>query len=844
VVDYGERRTSGAALNVRGAFSDIALNPTNNYPAFVFNETTSTAGVNTLKYQYWDGTDYRIETINGGLTNTFVRLVFLSDGRPLVFWGNGVSALYMAARSTASVSAQGVWTVTLLDSASTAIRAIEASVSPDNQVMVAYATNTGGALRAYLCASNCHASANYINMTGNIDATIGTNTNQLGVGFCKNGTDYYPSILYSDTANAVLTMCRNSFASCSTATNWLAAPITLTGSGANLVASQMYIDSSTDNATAYMVVKHANGLRPYTFANCATNAAVTAADPAANHVVNTASVGNAYFNLAFDGTRFHIIANDGTTIIRYFNQPLASFGNATWTASAAPYVETTGAAGIAAAGNTRGGMVVDTVGDQILATYGRTAAVVPVHTYGNVVLAYNDCPAGLGAPACGASTLNSPADSNAMMWANAPLDVTGQVGRNTLQVPSTAAAVTSEGRPAGVYVDYSVGISAEPATGALLKYAYREGSTASSRYIKSIIPTTTAPASPSLAFDHNDKPWVSWYEYNSTAPISFRYHLATNSRTDGQGQWIVYNYPVPSATAAATTLPVHNSTKLVMYKSGGVSKPVMVILRNLATGRTVQAALFDPATGAWQNQQTIISLAGTTTPGGGWLAADADADGNIFVAVHDLGTGAGATCSPTTARCVRATYSTDGGVTWATAAQVFSGFAEGLDVKLNPTNNRPVISFYNRASNTVRVRECTTALASCLLGGSWADVGFPDLAAGVSTLVDNGATANIGLINTALNFSNTGDLGIAWSRGSGTIVNANLMYSYVNAGSFTLPTALMTNANGNEASPVAANAGNFALSWNAASARSSVSGSLHTFFYGPGNFLYAASCGN
>lgn len=839
IIDVGERRVAGAALSVRGAYTDIKLIPGTNYPAVVFNETNTTA--NALKYQYWNGSSYKIETIHGGTTDTYVSLVFLSNGRPLVFWGNGATRLFMASRSTASYSTEGTWTVSVIDSSSTAIKSVEANVNPLDQVMVAYVDNTSGALKAMLCSSTCQTASNYATMATGIDATVGNPLYQIGTGWCKqSSTTYYPMIVYGDTANAMLVSCRNStLSNCATNTNW-ATTITLTGSGTNLVASEMYLDSTTTDATVYMAVKHTGGIRPYTFASCATSAATTSADPGTNYISATATVGASWLNIGFGGGQFHVFANDGTTMVKYFNQSTASFGTGAWATTASP-VETTGAAGIAAAGATRGGMVVDTTGDQILAVYGRAAALTPTQTYGNIVMAYNDCPNGQGT--CSTSTLGSPASSTAMYFANSPIDSSGQIQRVTLQVPSVAAAVTSTGRPATAYIDYSIATSAEPVTGALLKYAYRDGASNTDKWINSPIPTSGAPMGPGLAFDHLDRPWVSWYE-SSTGTGGFRYYLAMNNRSDGVGLWTIYAFPLPDA--AAPTLPVFNQTAMAMYWSGGIAKPVMFALRNPAASKAVWAGVFNSTTNQWDNVKSVISLAAAaTTPGGGWITADNDTSGNVFVAVSDLGTGAGASCSPTTSRCVRATYSSDGGATWGTAAQLYSGTSEGLEVKINPSNSRPAMAFYDRASGLVRYKYCNAAMASCLSSSNWLDLntGVIDTAAGVAGLTD---TTNIGLLNVGLAFSSDGNPWVAWGRGTAAVVSANLMYATVNtAGTdFNSPSVLRTNGVGNDTAPAAAYAGNFAMSWNSKSVRSSATGAMHTVYVSPGNFLSVTSCGN
>jgi hypothetical protein len=852
IIDYGVRQTAGAGVNIRGAFSSVAMIPTLNYPAVVYNETNATAGTAPmLKYMYWNGSEQKIETITAGLTTTFVKLVFLSTGKPLVFWGNGATALYMAARSTAAIDEVGTWTVTALDTTSTAIRAVDAAVNALNQVVVSFQTNTGGTAKAMICDGSptaCDNASAYTLMTGQIDAAVGTLANSTGVAWCRlNSTTYYPAVAFGDTANSIFYMCRNAtLDNCATGTNW-ATTGAIPATGTNSIATQMVIDSSVDNGTIYIAARTTTGLKGLSMASCASGG-VTFTDPAANNIINTGTVGNAWMNLrrSADG-RFHVIANDGQTLVRYFNQTTAAFATgaaSSWSASVAPHVDTTGAAGIAAAGLTRGDLAIDEANDQLLVSWGRTAAVTPTQTWANLVLSYNECPTGTGT--CASTVTNSPASSTTMVWGNIPFDTTGQMQKMLLQYPNTAIASTSDSVPGVAYVDYSVGATTEPITGARLKYAYRTGSSATSNWNVSIIPSNSAPQSPSIAYDHNDQPWIGWFE---SATGGLRYYLATNSRTDGTGNWSVYAFP--AADVAAGTLPVMNQTAVAMYYSGAVgarvARPVLVVLRNPAANKEIRAAMLTPSTGAWSNVGQVMSLAGTTTPGGASLTASFDDDGNIVVGVHDLGTGAGATCSPTTARCARMAYSTNGGSTWS-SGQIYSGAAEGLQIAQNGSNNRPAVSFFDRANNLVKYKYCNTALASCTTSTNWADIGLGlvDASAGVSTLTDTGAAANYGLLNIAVSFSSDGYPTVVWPRGSANTTAANLMFSSVLSTAtttFTAPSALYTNAVSNISTPVVATNGSFGLSWNPASVRTAT-GSLHTVFNGPGNFMYVTSCGD
>lgn len=853
IVDYGQRATASTTLAIRGAFSDVALSPLTGYPAMVFSETHTT-GAASVKYMYWTGSEFKIETIVSGVTASYLKLVYLNtSGIPLVFWGNGATALYGSARSTASTTTEGVWTVTALDTSSTAIRGVDAAVNPNNEVAVFFITgsNLASGTKAILCTSNCSTMSTTYYPSATVVDTVNTSTNtyKLGAAWCYSGSDYFPMAFYGSSANFRLATCRQ--ADLSTCSGSWGSGI-IGAANANRVAADIFIDQTASDGTVYMTGANGSGILPYAMTNCATNAvAGTWGSTTTGTVFGAATTANAWMKMGRDSSgNFHAVANDAVTIVRSFSVTTANFTAGAW--SAAPttnYVETTGVAGLQAAGSGRGSMVVDNAGDQLLVSYGRTAAVTPISTWGNIVLAYNECPSGVGTPACASTTLGSVAASTGMWWGNMAADATGQIQKTSAAWPNVSVATTSTGRPAIAYVDYSVSGTTDPIIGARLKYAYRNGSTTTSNWEVSFVGATSAPQSPSLAFDSNDLPWIAWTETPS-ATVSLRYFLATNSRTDGSGNWTVYAFPIYYAPAAVTAQPVMPQAVLAMYEVSGVRKPLVITMSSLsaAANREVRAALFDPVTRQWQNHKQVATFVGTATIGGAFLSADSDSSGNVVIAFDDLGTGAGQVNCSSTARCIRFAYTSDGGSTWTSTSTsgIVNGAYEAPRIKLNPSNSRPAVAFLDRANNQVRYKYCTTALASCTSSSNWADVGIGivDASTGYSGLVE---ATNYGVLDVGLTFTSDGLPWVTYPRGAGATTNPNLSFSYVSSsgGLFGTPAALYTTHGvGNISTPVAATANNVSLSWNPSSARSSYTGSLHTAFVGPGNFLYITSCGD
>ncbi|MFS4459898.1 hypothetical protein [Bdellovibrio sp. HCB2-146] len=820
VLDYGRKATAGTTAGLRGAFSDVTLNPVSSTPSVVFTDTGSL----TLNYGYWDGSEFKYEVVAGGVTTNFPRLVFLSSGKPLIFWANGATAVYMAARNSASTTTASAWTVTAIETVATmTTRAVEVSVNELDQVGVLYISAVGTLARFIGCSSDCDSASNYVGMgaiANSISATASATNHSADIQWCNNGSDVFkPYVVFGGTANSQIARCASAtLADCALPANWQTAVITdgTVATGANQVTTKLSIANTVDAPFHVVAKTSASGIRAYAqnTGGCATGALTFSAT--SRQIVAGANVGNAWGKLHRDSQgRFHFVANEAQTNIRYFNQ-LTGDPLAAW--STVGNVETVGAAGLPAAGATRGSFVVDEGHDQLLMTYGRTAAVTPALTWANMVLAYNTCPS--GGTGCLTSTLASPSNASGMVFGNAPLNSTGQIGLTTAQFPKSATIEsTSDGIPAAAYVDFSVG----SATTGVLKYAIRNGSSAASSWNNVTVPGPVSPQSVSLKFDHDDKPWIAYYDASS-----LRYFLATNTLTDGTGTWKTHQFPI--GAVAAPILPGVNAVALAMSYTLGNAKPVMIVSNAGSVAKTVSTAVFNPGAENWTSVTTLDSGTAVTSK----LSTDFDRAGNLVLAYYD-----------TTNNAIRYSGSSSGGITWSSPASVITASGGmGLEIKLNPTNSRPAIAFYDRSVNLLRYRECTSDLATCHLSVNWGTLGSGviDSTLGVSGLT---AAATDGLLSLGLNFSSAGKIWLTFSRGS-LSSNGSLMYSYTSqtfGGLFVTAAELHAGANAVISSPVAATPANYAVGgWSVGSSLSST-GALHSLFIGPGNYLYYSSCG-
>lgn len=820
IIDFGERSTTTTA-GLRGAFSDTALQPTTNYPAFVFTD----AGSLTLKFMSWNGSKYNLEIIAGGLTTSWVKIVYLSTGRPLVFWTNGATGLYMATRASVDHSTSSTWTISTIENVATvAARALEVSVNALDQVGLFYVNSTNTSARVVLCSTNCQTASNYSGMgvvTNAISLTASASNNSADIKWCNAGSGiYYPIVTYGGTVQSLIGRCAQStLANCLTPGNWTTANITdgVNATGANQVMTKLHIGSGTGESFSVVARRSGSEIRAYrqNTGTCATGA--LSFNATSRQVVASATVGNSYGNLMRDSSnRWHLIANDGTTNMRYYNETTGVI-TSVWNAG---LLETTTLPAIA---TMRGGAVVDEPSDQLLWTYGRSNAGTPTQTMSNVVLGFSNCPvAGTG---CSTTTLGSAASAIGYSFGNIPLDVSGQIHLTTAQLPNVISLqTTSTGVPAVAFIDFSNG----SATTGRLKYRIQIANGATTSWLLSDIGSAVSPHNVSLAFDHLDRPWIAYYDANS-----LRYFLLTNSKTDGSAAWTQYQFPIALATAA--TLPASNNVALAMYENAGIKKPIMVVLNSGAATKVIRAARFEPSTETWSNN-TLVDSSGTNNFGR--LSIDSDSLGNIVLAYND-----------TTNTSIKLTATSDGGATWLsspTVPSIISGVGgQGVEVRINPQTNRPAISYYDRANNQVRYKYCTTALATCASSGNWTDLGT-GIIDGFTGVLGLTALATDGLLSSSLTFTSEGYPWVVYSLGAGS-VTGNLMFNFTNNSSPNFGTSSILNLgyNSNSVAPVAATAANFAVGgWSASSARSFVTGSLHAAYVGPGNYLYVTSCGN
>lgn len=797
----GERSVA-TTVAVRGAWSDMALIPNSTYPAIAYTD----AGCSCLKFTYWDGTDWTTEVISAGSSTSysFVRLAYLSSGVPIVVWSNSTTTLQMAIRSSASLSASATWTVTNLDTAGTAIRALELKVNPNDQVAILYARNTAGTSHLILCTSSCDSGTNYSSPSSSL-GTVGTTPQSLGLGWCNSGSAYYPVIGLTGATNSGFAVCRqSSLSSCLTGiASWAGGALqNFTGSGANRATLQLAIDQTNTDAPIRAIVNNGSALAYYqssfTGGGCATG--TVAAISSGGTISGTAATsGNAYLSLqqTSDGN-FHLMANESTTSVRYYNTTTASF--TTWNAQG-----TVATATLAAAGSTRGGFAVDESLSQAYTTFARTAAANPFN--GNLMFGWIE------------NTTVASSAATAEFY-ETPLTTDGQIQSLTNQVPNISIAADSSGKPAVAFVDYS----ANSATAGILKYAIRNGSLSSDSWIMNNVPVVAQPQAVALAFDKNDKPWIAFFDQQT-----LRYRLTTNTAADGSGTWTSYYFPLRSAVTAATA-PAHHSVALAMDLSSSTVTPVMLIgVANHGTVATtgIWSARLNPETGNWSNITQLKSTNAANSNSN--LNADFDSSGKIVVTYYDRN-----------ANRIEYVHSTNGGVAWSTPTQVSSLTANGMGakIKLNPSNSRPAITYFDRANNRVFYSSCTSAIASCSSVANWTYSIVENLSAGVSGL----ASTSDGLLNTGLTFTSTGVPYVIYPVGSGN--SGALAINTNSSGSFPLSSTLVAGKNASTLSNSTISAINFGQAgWNVDSVRT-VKGSVHSAYVGPGNWLYLTSCGN
>lgn len=803
VIWKGERPFANTAA-LRGVWSDVKTIPDTTYQAIVYTDV----GCACIKYTFWNGTDWSTEVISAGSTTSFthLRLAFLSNGVPIVVWSNSLTRLQMAIRNTNDLSVQGQWSLSNLDSLGTVIRAVEIKINPDDQVAIAYARNTAGSSHIILCAASCEVGSNYSLPSVSL-GNVGTNPNTLGLGWCNSGTSYYPVVALTGSANSTYGICRQgNILDCLTGiASWAGGALqTFTGSGANRATIQLAIDDSSVDAPIRGVAHIGTGLAHYQSSfvggGCATG--TIGAIPSGGTIAGTAAnSGNGYIELTrVSGNNYHLIANETTTSVRYYNTTSGTF--TMWNGAGTVATLTLGTAGA-----TRGGLAVDSTLGHAYTTYARTAAATPFN--GNLIFAQVED-----------STIAS--NSTSAEFYENPLTIDGQLQMTASQVPNVSVAATSAGVPATAFVDYST----NSATVGVLRYGLRSGNLATDSWNIRNVPIVAQPQSVSLIFDANDKPWIAFYDQ-----LTLRFRLVTNTRTDGTGVWSVYYFPFRTVVTAATAPAFHGVALAMDLTASGVTPVMIVGVANHATvaNTGVWTARLNPETGAWANLTQLESTNAANSNSN--VTADFDVSGTIVVAYYDR-----------SAAHNRVEYvqSLNGGVAWSSPTNVTNLTAMGMGarIKINPSNSRPAMTYYDRANNRVYYSYCTSSISTCTNLTNWSYNYAENLTAGVSGL----AATSDGLMSTGLTFTGTGIAYTVYPIGSGN--SGVLALNNNSSGSFSLSSTLVAGANTNVTLNPAMSAINFAQpGWSVDAVRTSL-GSMHSVYVGAGNWLYATSCGD
>lgn len=765
----------------RGVYSDAKVVPGTSQPAFAYTDPGSLV----LKFTYWNGANYVTEVVSGDNGAAFVRLAFLSNGTPIVLWTFGTN-LKAAVRSAPVTTASATWTAGVIDTG-TAPRAPEIAVNPLDQVAVLFLTNsaTAGRAKFLYCDAPCAGPSNFVTMSPNAyieDVAIIANQTATGVAWCKvNATTYYPAVVYALNTGTLTryAVCQNSLANCAIDTNWdKTAQVAATGN----VASKLRIDPTVVGDVPKVIsLVGGSGIRTYKMGATACTAAPV------NLTLGAATIGGSttgaqWMTLLQDSTsKFHIVANTSTTSVSYYNSTTTDI-NGAWNAVGA--VET-----VTLAAAEGGGADLDAANLGIYAAYGQNTAPFDVRL---------------------TKVVDYTVASNLATYSRLSPDQSGsvQLAAATAQLKNISIAATAAGRPAAAYVDMSIGAAAS----SKLKYSYRSGTTATSSWITTVLPGTLTPEFPSLAFDHNNKPWISFFEANGN-----KFVLTTNSLTDGTGFWTSYDFPsLPAGGPVA--LPAANNTALAMHYSTGVANPVMIVIDTNAGSRGLKAAKFTQATQTWSSVTTIDAL---TATGAAHVSADFDTSGNIALAFEDI-------------NATRARYSSStNGTTWSAPLSI-SGVAQGMGVtvRINPSSGSPAMAYFDRANNAVFYSPCSGTVASCATSG-WSSTAV-DSGTGVSGL----AAGNQQLLSASLVFSSTGVPTVIYPRGQGA--GGNLMTATNSSGSF-VSTVLAQGAN---AGLSGSNAVHFAVSgWGVGAVRNAA-GLATSVYLGPGNWIYVNSCGD
>jgi hypothetical protein len=617
-----------------------------------------------------------------------------------------------------------------------------------------------------------------------------------GIAWCQHSsTTYYPVVVYPWNAGVNdrvrYASCLGSLSSCVTASGWSGQYLTVVSS-AGLV-SKIYIDSSTVGDLPKIVARNAGNTLLQAFQiNSACNLAPTGVT--AGNTFGAATSGTAWAKLLRSSNGFfHVVNNLSTTNVNYHNSVSSTFSTTTW--NAAGTVDTLT---LPAAGSGVGGADINNTDSQLYVSYGGAAA--PFNLKLGVVANF--------------SVASSSTD--AVFYSLSP-DGTGGIQLEAgTQTRNVAAAATSDGRLGVAYIDNSVGAAA----GALLKYAFRDGTAATVAWETNTIPSTSSPMFPSLAYDHNNRPWIGYYDGGAGF---FRYYLVTNSASDGLGSWTFYEFPI-NAKVATATAPATDDTAVAMVYSSGVASPMLIVLNSTAAGGTgVRAAMLDTTTSTFQGVSTIDSLGASFATR---LSAAFDKNGNLVIAYYDL-----------TATKAKYNFTTNG-LTWFNPSpQITSAGTgrEGLSIQINPSNSQPAISYYDMPNNILYYTSCSSSILSCSSSSKWS-TSTVNSSLGISGIT---LTTNEQLLNSSLTYSASGTAFITYLQGIAATTQLSGLADN-SSGSF-VTTTLSSSASSAVSGAAAVN---FAMTgWSASSVRTGT-GTFFSAYVGPNNWLYANTCGD
>ncbi len=312
VVDTGQKGSVAAVA--RGNYSDTKNDSLTSYPATVFADQSALS----IKLTYWNGSRFVREVVSGDGNGSFVRLAFLSTGIPIVLWTLGTNV--KASIRSAPLGTNGTWNSAIIDTG-TAPRALEVSVNPLDQVSVVYIsdTNVAGRPKFLYCDAPCGSPSNFQIMAPNSyieNTAVNAAETSVGTAWCKvSGSAYYPAAVYSVTGAVKYAVCRQTnLANCANSSNWTSSTVVSAGN----LSSKLLIDSSVTGDVAKVITSGAGGITPYRMGALLCTSAPGAFSAGA--AMGTSSSGTQWMSLMQDGSgKFHIVANEGTTSVKYFN---------------------------------------------------------------------------------------------------------------------------------------------------------------------------------------------------------------------------------------------------------------------------------------------------------------------------------------------------------------------------------------------------------------------------------------------------------------------------------------------------------------------------------------------